>query len=362
MSMTRTRGVLDATIFDGDWHGSGRVPRDRTPMMAPPTDNFPADAGAGQSRRYCLITPCRDEAEFARVTLDSVAAQTVRPTLWVIVDDGSTDRTPELLADFANQHDWVRVITRQDRGERKVGGGVVDAFYTGYDTIDPDDFDYVCKLDLDLELPEGYFEGLIEKMEANPRLATVSGKPYMRLHGRLVSELCGNENSVGMTKFYRTTAFQQIGGFVRQVMWDGIDGHRCRMLGWQAQSHDEPELRFVHLRPIGSSHRNWWTGRRRHGFGQYFMGTGLAYMTVSCLFRLFHPPMVVGSLAMFWGYVASMLAGVKRYDDRAFRAHLQRYQFACLIEGKRDATARFDAEGAERWQPATKAARSLVRA
>ena len=155
------------------------------------------------------------------------------------------------------------------------GGGVIDAFYAGYDTINPDDFDYVCKLDLDLDIPPRYFEALMKRMEADPRIGTCSGKPYMQLDGKLVSEKCGDENSVGMIKFYRTDCFKQIGGFVRMLMWDGIDCHRCRMLGWIAVSWDDPEIRFVHLRPMGTSHKNWWTGRVRHGVGQYYMGTGL---------------------------------------------------------------------------------------
>src|SRR3954449_8794927 len=126
----------------------------------------------------------------------------------------------------------------------------------------------------------------MRRMERDSRIATCSGKPYMELNGRLVMERCGDENSVGMIKFYRTSAFQQIGGFVRELMWDGIDGHRCRMLGWIAVSWDEPELRFVHLRPMGTSQQSWWTGRMRHGFGQWFMGTGFTYMLASAVFRM----------------------------------------------------------------------------
>ena len=86
-----------------------------------------------------------------------------------------------------------------------------------------------------------------------------------------------------MTKFYRTACFQQIGGFVRQVMWDGIDNHRCRMLGWKACSGTSPTSASYHLRPMGSSHKGILTGRKRHGFGQYFMGTGPIYMTASAV-------------------------------------------------------------------------------
>src|SRR4051794_36523737 len=115
------------------------------------------------SRRYCLITPCRDEAKFARRTLESIVRQTVQPMLWVIVDDGSRDETPQILDEYAAKYPFIKVIRRADRGDRKLGGGVIDAFYAGYDTINPTDFDYVCKLDLDLDIPARYFEALMEK-------------------------------------------------------------------------------------------------------------------------------------------------------------------------------------------------------
>jgi glycosyltransferase involved in cell wall biosynthesis len=284
-------------------------------------------------------------------TLETVTSQSERPALWVIVDDGSTDETPSILQDWASRFDYIRIVTRADRGSREVGPGVIDAFYAGYETIDPNDFDYLCKLDLDLELPPRYFEILMNKMEADPRLGTCSGKPYMALDGKLVSEKCGDENSVGMTKFYRTRCFEQIGGFVREVMWDGIDGHRCRMLGWVAASYDEPELRFVHLRPMGSSHKGLITGRMRHGFGQYFMGTSPIYMTASAVFRMTRPPLFIGGLAMWWGYVKSMLNQVPRYGDDEFRRFLRRYQWQCLIRGKAEATRRLNEAQRSVWAP-----------
>ncbi len=298
------------------------------------------------SRRYCLITPCRDEAQYARRTLDSIVEQSIAPALWLIVDDGSKDPTPEILAEYAAKYPFIRVMRREDRGFRKLGGGVIDAFYAGYDSIDPAQFDYVCKLDLDLDIPARYFQTLIERMEAEPRIGTCSGKPYMELNGRLVSEKCGDENSVGMIKFYRTECFRQIGGFVRYLMWDGIDGHRCRMLGWIAASWDDPELRFVHLRPMGTSDRNWWTGRVRHGIGQYYMGTSPVYMLASALFRMTRPPLIRGGAAMLWGYCKRAATGGQRYEDREFRRFLRRYQWSCLLRGKRRATARLNARQA----------------
>ena len=305
------------------------------------------------SRRYLLVTPCRDEAKYARRTLDSVVRQSIPPALWIIVDDGSTDETPAILAEYAAKYPFIRVIRRDDRGFRKLGGGVIDAFYHGYDTINPDDFDYISKLDLDLDLPSGYFEELMRRMEQEPRVGTASGKPYFHgARGQVVSEKCGDENSVGMVKFYRTECFRQIGGFVRELMWDGIDGHRCRMLGWIATSWDDPKLNFEHLRPMGTSHKNWWTGRVRHGVGQYFMGTGPTYMLASALFRMSRPPIVVGGLAMLWGYARSLIQRKPRYGNDAFRRFLRRYQWGCLFRGKHRMTEQLNAEQSPRWQPA----------
>jgi poly-beta-1,6-N-acetyl-D-glucosamine synthase len=286
---------------------------------------------------YLLISPCRDEAAHMRETLDSVVRQSLRPARWVIVDDGSTDETPRILAEYARRHDWIEIVTLGDRGRRSVGPGVIEAFYAGYRTIDPDDYQYLCKLDLDLRLPPRYFEILAARMAANPRIATCSGKAYVEERGRLVSERHGDDTSLGMTKFYRVPCFKAIGGFERAVMWDGIDCHRCRMKGWIACSWDEPGLRFVHLRPMGSSQSSIYAGRMRHGFGQYFMGTGLAYMTASAIRRLGEKPYVVGALAMLWGWIRSALAQAPRYEDAEFRRFLRRYQRRALLLGKKRA-------------------------
>ena len=288
-------------------------------------------------RSYLLISPCRDEAEYMRHTLDSVIAQSERPAKWVIVDDGSTDDTPEILAEYASRHDWIEIVTRKDRGRRLVGPGVIDAFYAGYAAVDPDQYDFLCKLDLDLILPPRYFEILMNRMEENPHIATCSGKAYIRKGGELVNELHGDETSLGMTKFYRVDRFKAIGGFVREIMWDGIDCHACRMRGWIACSWDDPELRFEHLRPEGSSHKSVYRGRLRHGYGQYFMGTGLLYMTASALYRVREKPYVLGSLVMLWGWLDSAIRRKPRYADEDLRKFVHRYQLRALRVGKKQA-------------------------
>ena len=315
------------------------------------------------NRDYCLISPVRDEAQYMRRTLDSVLTQTAPPTRWVIVDDGSTDATPDILAEYAAKHPCLQIIQKENTGARRVGPGVIEAFNVGYEAINPDDFSYVAKFDLDLELPPRYFETLLNLMEKNPRIGTCSGKPYFPEAGHdpvrnddgsfaldhLVSEKCGDEMSVGMIKFYRRSCFEEIGRFVSQVMWDGIDCHRCRMNGWIARSWDHPQLRFIHLRPMGSSQKGIFTGRQRHGFGQWFMGTSLAYMTASALYRMSRPPVIIGGAAMWWGYVKAMFSRKPRLEDPAFRRFLRRYQWACLLRGKSAATSRANEAHARVW-------------
>ncbi len=302
------------------------------------------------SRRYVLISPCRDEAAYIQTTLNAIAKQSLLPAKWIIVDDGSTDGTQDMIAAAAATYPFIQVIKRCDRGQRSVGPGVIEAFYAGYDAIDPSDYDYICKLDVDLDIPATYFETLIQRLEETPRLGTCSGKPYFQdKSGELVSELCGDENSVGMIKLYRTECFHEIGGFVRQVMWDGIDGHRCRMLGWIACSWDEPALRFIHLRPMGSSQKSIFTGRARHGAGQYFMGTDFVYMAASALYRMMAPPRLVGSGMMLYGYLKAMFTRQARYSDLAFRRFLRTYQWQCLIKGKAKATRSLNEKQAEQW-------------
>lgn len=285
--------------------------------------------------RYLIVSPCRNEAEYMRQTLDTVTQQTVTPDKWVIIDDGSTDSTAAILKEYADQFPWIQIVTRDNRGHRSVGPGVINAFYAGLDSVDKDDFDYLCKLDLDLRLPAGYFGELIRRCEENPRIGTCSGKAYMELEdGSVKSEKIDDEMSVGASKFYRVSCFNEIGGFVREVMWDGIDCHHCRMKGWLALSWDHEDLNFIHLRPMGSSDQSIIKGRYRHGFGQYFMGSDPLYVFVAATYRLAHRPYIIGGMASAWGYISSALKRVKRYDDPEFRKFLRAYQRKVLFKGK----------------------------
>jgi poly-beta-1,6-N-acetyl-D-glucosamine synthase len=294
------------------------------------------------SRRYLLISPCRDEAEFLETTIESVAAQSTPPSKWLIVDDGSSDDTPAILARAAAKYPFIQVVRRDNRGQRSVGPGVIDAFYHGLSQVALDDYEYVCKLDTDLDFQPRYFERAIEYFERDPWLGTISGKLYLRgADGALERERTGDENSVGPVKLFRTRCFKDIGGFVREVCWDGIDGHMARMKGWVACSIDDPEMRILHLRQMGSSHVSLWHGRQRWGRGKYFMGSAPYYMAAVSLYRMVERPYLLSGLGILVGYVKASINDAPRIQDEQYLAFLRRFERESLLFGKSRTAQRY---------------------
>lgn len=286
---------------------------------------------------YVLVSPCKDEAEYIEKTLRSVARQTIQPAQWVIVDDGSTDDGMAIVAKYQSEMPYIKVV-RRDAGARQVGPGVIRAFNAGLAAVDvPHDF--ICKFDVDLELPDRYFEVMLARMAADPRLGTCSGKPYYRhpRTGAPVSEGCGDETSVGMIKFYRRACFEAIGGFVTDNGWDMFDGHQARWHGWRAVSWDDPEIRFTHLRPMGSSQKSIWHGRARHGEAQYRIGSHPLFFVAAAANRLRQQPYVTGAAYFVGGYLKAAFGGTPRLGDADFTRFLRRYQLRALRTGKRAA-------------------------
>jgi hypothetical protein len=182
-------------------------------------------------------------------------------------------------------------------------------------------------------------------MEADPLLGNFSGKTYIPTKGgKWVSERMGDENAIGASKFYRVRCFRDIGGFVAQVCWDGIDGHRCRMLGWKAMSEDSEDLRMQHYRPQGSSQQSVWVGRKRWGRGKYFMGSSLPFVMAVSGFRMLERPFVQGGCGILMGYLEAWRDKHPRYGDRAYLKHLRHYELTSLLLGKRKTMERFHAK------------------
>ncbi|MFP6639629.1 MAG: glycosyltransferase family A protein [Myxococcota bacterium] len=280
--------------------------------------------------RIVIISPVRDEELTLERTIACVEAQTLLPVLWVLVDDGSTDRTPKILAEAAARISWLRVVSRADRGFRKLGSGVVNSFNSGLETVDIE-YDFLAKMDVDLEFSPGYLETLMAHFEKEPSLAAASGKVFRLEAGRYVEEFMIDEMVAGQFKLYRKENFEAIGGFVSEVMWDGIDFHTARIAGYRTVSLPDPELRIVHLRLMGSSDKNVYQGRMRWGRGQWFMGSSFFYMVASGAFRTMEKPYLIGGMLMVLGYLQAAMQGAPRYEQPGFRKELRRWQRQRLL-------------------------------
>jgi glycosyltransferase involved in cell wall biosynthesis len=280
--------------------------------------------------RYVLIMPVRDEANYLQQTLDAIAAQTVLPAKLIIVDDGSTDATSDIAERAAAKHSWIEVIHRADRGIRSVGPGVIEAFYAGYQSLGDFEYEFLCKVDGDITFGKRYFEILLQRFWQSPKLGAASGKVYLLVGDRLVPERMIDEQVIGAVKFYRRSCFEAIGGFVCAVMWDVIDGHRARMVGWEAWSFLDPELRIIHHRLMGSSHKSVIHGRLRWGYGNYFMGSHPLYVIASGVYRMAERPFIIGGICIILGYLLAFLRQSPQYNDPAFREHLHTWQLRRL--------------------------------
>jgi glycosyltransferase involved in cell wall biosynthesis len=286
--------------------------------------------------RYVVVSPVRDEEKYLPRTIDSLVNQTILPTEYVLVDDGSTDRTAEIIHEAARKHPWIRYVKRPDRGVRAVGPGVIEAFYDGYEAIESTDYDYICKMDGDLTIGPRYFEALFEKFRADPHLGSASGKLFLDLNdGKLVEERITDESVLGGVLCYRRDCFEAIGGFVRQVMWDGIAFHRCRMEGWRTRSFRDRDLMIFDHRLMGSSYRSIYHGRMRWGWGQYFMGTHPLYILAVGGYRMLERPFIVGGLLIVAGYLKGWFTRTQQYNHPGFRRSLHAWQLERLKLSRR---------------------------
>jgi len=277
--------------------------------------------------QYVIISPVRDEEEHIQATIESVSSQTVRPTEWVIVNDGSTDRTGAIIDHSAAQLPYIRAIHRPDRGFRKSGGGVVDAFNEGYRSLRCNDWDFIVKLDGDLRFSSDYFQKCFEYFRKQPDLGIGGGEIYHDLRHELKLEGNPRFHVRGATKIYRRACWDAIGGLWAGPGWDTIDEVKANMLGWKTRSF--ADLPLIHLRPTGAADGHL-RDLMKHGLACYTCGYHPLFIFASCMYRVFRKPYLLGSFAIAWGFLKAYFTRRPRPHDERFTRYLRAQQLRRL--------------------------------
>jgi poly-beta-1,6-N-acetyl-D-glucosamine synthase len=280
-----------------------------------------------ESVKYAIITPIRDEERHIEATLRAVIDQSITPSEWVIVDDGSSDRTGDIIDRYAAQVPWIHVVHRKNRGFRKAGGGVIDAFYAGYDALQCTEWQFIVKLDGDLTFGREYFEHCFQHFGCDPRLGIGGGDIYHATGVQLKLEKNPRFHVRGATKIYKRDCWNAIGGLWRAAGWDTIDEVKANMLGWRTYSFDE--LRVLHHRFTGQAEGQI-RDRVKHGTACYISGYHPLFVLASCVARLFKKPYVLGSAAIAYGFVKGYIERSPRVTDSRLIGYVRAQQLRRL--------------------------------
>lgn len=216
---------------------------------------------ADNTRRLSIgiVVPFHNEEGFLKQALDSWVAQGVRPDCLVLVDDGSTDRGPEIAAGYASEYPWVQYVSSPPEGDtgepnealHLPGAKVIEAFYRGFDRVST--MDLIGKFDADIVLPSDYVERMLSAFAEDPLLGACSGLLEIRKNESWVREKVANPDHVrGPVKLYRRECLESIGGLKPQLGWDTADVLLTLYHGFRA--YTLPDLRVKHLRPTGAGY------------------------------------------------------------------------------------------------------------
>ncbi len=280
---------------------------------------------------YVVITPVRDEETHLESTIESMVQQTVLPKLWVIVNDGSKDGTGKIIDDYAMRHPWIKAVHRQDRGFRKAGGGVVDAFNDGYRSLGCSDWEFIVKFDGDLTFDGNYFEECFEEFRRDNKLGVGGGVICYLDAGEKSFEKTTSFHVRGATKIYRKPCWDAIGGLLPIPGWDTMDEVKANSCGWKTKSF--PHLHLVHQRDTGSADGLWPT-LVKYGRANYICGYHPLFMIVKCFKRLVQKPYLIGSIGLMYGFVSGYLMKVPQVADRKVIEYLRRQQVRRLFGGE----------------------------
>ena len=253
--------------------------------------------------KYYIVIPSHNEEEFIALTLQSLAEQTVLPTKVIVVNDNSTDRTPEIVLAFAEKYPWISLVNKTSDAVHMPGSKVIQAFQEGQKNID-DDYNIIVKIDADLIFPPNYFETIINHFKSDDQIGMVGGFCYIERNGNWVLEnLTDKDHIRGALKAYRAATFKQIGGLRAQMGWDTVDELLCKFYNWKVVTDES--LHVKHLKPTGASYTK--AARYKQGEAFYTLGYGFFITAVASLKLAFRK----GKPFLFLDYIMGFLKAKK---------------------------------------------------
>jgi glycosyltransferase involved in cell wall biosynthesis len=266
--------------------------------------------------KFIIITPTRNEEKYIEETLSSMLSQTLHPLKWIIVDDGSTDKTSDIIKRYMKKADFIEYLYRENRGFRKPGQGVVEAFYEGYSSIKDFNYDVISKLDADLKLPPETLEIIAKSFQSDVTLGITGGTRFERSgkHKDFRKVLVPKGFVGGPNKFYRKQCFEDIQGLIPRAGWDGVDTIKANMKGWKTGELDS--IKILHLKPTGTAKGEGLARAcEKYGDVSYYMGGYFWYFLVRMVGRSRKNMNPRIGFYMMKGYLNSLLHREKRQSE-----------------------------------------------
>ena len=282
----------------------------------------------GNFPTFVLITPARNEAAFIEGTINSMIGQTVLPAKWVIVSDGSTDGTDNIVMRYAATHKWIEFVRIPERTERHFAGKVY-AFNAGYERIKDLNYDIIGNLDADITFDEDYFSFLLSRFAENPQLG-VGGTPFREGTNQYDYRFTSIEHVSGACQLFRRECFEDIGRY-KPIKGGGVDlvaVTTARMMGWQTRTFVEKTSE--HHRDIGTGTGKLLSSRFRFGKQDYYLGGHPLWEVFRSAYQMKNKPRIAGGLFLLLGYTWAFLSGVERPVSRKFVAFRRKEQMRRL--------------------------------
>ena len=284
-----------------------------------------------QGLTYVLITPARNEERIIEQTIRSVVSQTVLPRRWVIVSDGSTDRTDDIVRKYLADHPWMELIRMPERKDRHFAAKV-QCFNAGYERVRGEDYDIIGNLDADITFEKDYFEFLLAKFVADPKLG-VAGTPFVEGTVSYDFRFTSVEHVSGACQLFRRQCFEEIGGYV-PVKGGGIDWiavTTARMKDWKTRTFVERVCH--HHRPMGTASQGKLKAWFVLGGQDYYLGGHPLWQLFRGCFQMLSKPYLLGGLLLLAGYGWAWMAGVKRPISSELMRFHRREQMQRLRHG-----------------------------